>query len=353
MTETAEKHTNTRQWSTRLGMTVFFLLSTALTVFNRWAFTYQSFSFPVTLTLFHMAYGYIAQFVLGWYVVREKLLENNSHDGDGQGKGAEDERGPMAMPGSSIWRPCIVIGVCLGLTVSLSNAALVETSVALTQIIRSSLPLFSSLCTLVLRHVIPSKREILFLCTIAVGVSIATAHGRQESELGPGSTGRGIVLSLTATAAGAIMSTLTEHLLSHQGLRIPPSTLFLYAAPAAMVVLVPMAAATELTAFLVYMQRAPLMAAFIILFSGSMASAYNAVHSLLLSRTSAVSMSVLSGLKMVVLVLVSSLAFTDHGSSGSVKILQLVGCAIAATGVVLYCIEKNGKGAKMKKPKIH
>ncbi|KAK9816692.1 hypothetical protein WJX72_003780 [[Myrmecia] bisecta] len=222
------------------------------------------------------------------------------------------------------WMGLVGIGLFLALNISLNNTSLVLISLSLNQIIRSSIPVITAALAVFIESKVPSRAELGSLVVLTLGVMIAVFEGTVSGSVA------GVMVCLSGTVCNAAMMTTSGRLMSE---KLDVLRLTFYTAPVSCVALLPFYAWREAAKFAQYrLGRSGAISGIILL--GSMnALAYNVVHYLMIQKTSAVSTTVLGEVKVIGLLVLSSMLL---GESKVFTTRMTVGCVLAMAGFCGY-----------------
>jgi len=197
-------------------------------------------------------------------------------------------------------------GAFLALNIALNNISLIDISLSLNQVIRSSIPVVTCLLAIVVEGKVPGEREGWALVMLTVGVMIAVWQGTVAGKP------HAIMYCVMGTVCNAAMMTFSGKLLSE---KLDVVRLTFYTAPISLMCLAPFMAILEMDAFRVYFAQHFNDVLGIIVLSSVNAVTYNLVHSLMIKRSSAVTTTVLGEIKIVGLLILSALIL-DEGKVG-------------------------------------
>ncbi|KAI7840393.1 hypothetical protein COHA_005894 [Chlorella ohadii] len=298
------------------ALTVLYIsLNSSLNLLNRWSLGVYGFRFPLLLTSCHMAFGFAALAPVAlrrpWHVHRRKLAKQ--------------------------WRGILAIGAFLALNITLNNASLLDMTLTLNQIIRSSIPVVTCLLAIPVERQRPTLRNAFALLVLTAGVMLAVWQGRVAG------APHAILLCLASTVCSGAMMTLIGRLLTE---KLDLVHLTFYTAPVSLLCLAPFAFALEasrsqaglgcwrhLDKLLQYLPGRQGAAATIIGITSLNALAYNLVHNAMIGATSAVTTTVLGEAKILLLLALSVIVL---GEGQDVTPSFMAGCALAVTGFTLY-----------------
>ena len=140
------------------------------------------FRFPFFLTASHMAFCFVA-------LLPRELCRARS--GDGQD------------PVRRQWRGLLGIGAFLACGISLNNISLMDISLSLNQVIRSSIPVVTCLLSMAVEGKVPSGLEATSLVVLSTGVMIAVWEGTVAGQP------LGIVFCVLGTLSSGLMVTFS------------------------------------------------------------------------------------------------------------------------------------------------
>lgn len=223
----------------------------------------------------------------------------------------------------------------MALNIALNNISLLDISLSLNQIIRSSIPVVTCIMAIFVEGTWPSHKEFLSLVVLTGGVMIAVWQGAVFGNP------RGIMFCLYGTVSNAAMMTFSGKVLSE---KLDVVRLTFYTAPVALSCLAPFAFYLEYESLLSYLEKEGYQSIFaLLLLSSTNAVCYNAIHSMVIKQTSAVTTTVIGEVKIVALLLLSAIILQES------KIFtgkMLLGCALALGGFIAYSHAKLFKTVK-------
>lgn len=198
------------------------------------------------------------------------------------------------------WGWLLVLATLHGFDLLLENMSLQTVSLALNQVVKSTVPFFSLLFAKFVerKHVVRDQ----FLCTVFIVVGAGlTAYRNPEFEL------VGFLCSC-GSAVLASLKTLFSALLLERA-QMPPLALTFYTALPSALVLLPVFVGREMDAFGTFAADHVWFTLGVTLLTSVMAVAYNWIHYLLIHETSALYSTLVGNVKVVLVVLVSLVVF--------------------------------------------
>ena len=215
------------------------------------------------------------------------------------------------------WRGILYIGSFMALNIALNNISLLDISLSLNQVIRSAIPVVTCVLAVVVERKIPTQQEVTSLLVLTTGVMISVWQGTIAGKP------HAILFCIFGTVCNGAMMTFSGKLLSE---KLDVVRLTFYTAPVSLCCLAPFMVWRELAAFKVYFASNNKNVLGIMLISSLNAVCYNAIHALVIKRTSAVTTTVIL-----------------LGESKDFTAKMLLGCAMAMTGFVMYSHVKLAK----------
>lgn len=219
----------------------------------------------------------------------------------------------------------------MALNIALNNISLLDISLSLNQVIRSSIPVVTCILAIVVERKIPTQQEVTSLVILTIGVMIAVWQGSVAGKP------YAITFCILGTVCNGAMMTFSGKLLSE---KLDVVRLTFYTAPVSLCCLAPFMVWRELASFQQYFAVNYYNVTGIMLISSINAVTYNAVHALVIKRTSAVTTTVIGEVKIVALLVLSAFLLGE-GKDFTAK--MLVGCVMAMTGFVMYSHVKLNK----------
>lgn len=279
----------------------------------QWILGHYGFTYPLTLTSVHMIFSFavLLPFALAYEVeVHKNTLQKQ-------------------------WKGIVYIGCFMALNIALNNISLLDISLSLNQIIRSSIPVVTCVLAIYVEGTWPSHNEFVSLVVLAGGVMIAVWQG---SVFG---SPRGIMFCLYGTVSNAAMMTFSGKLLSE---KLDVVRLTFYTAPVALLCLLPFAFFLEYESLVSYITKEGYQSILaLLLLSSTNAVCYNAIHSMVIKQTSAVTTTVIGEVKIVALLILSAFILNE---SKQFTGKMLLGCALAIGGFIAYSHAKLSHSVK-------
>lgn len=275
----------------------------------QWALGHYGLSYPLVLTCTHMAFSFVVLAPLALrtpWEVHERTLAKQ-------------------------WRGIVYIGSFMALNIALNNISLLEISLSLNQVIRSAIPVVTCILAILVERKIPTQQEVTALVVLTLGVMIAVWQGTIAG------APHAILFCVMGTVCNGAMMTFSGKLLSE---KLDVVRLTFYTAPVSLACLTPFMIWRELTPFRAYFAVNNANVTGIMLVSSLNAVTYNAVHALVIKRTSAVTTTVIGEVKIVGLLVLSALLL---GEGKDLTAKMLVGFVMAMTGFIMYSHVKLAK----------
>ncbi|KAK9805398.1 hypothetical protein WJX73_000561 [Symbiochloris irregularis] len=285
---------------------IWIALSGTVILYNKWILSpaHFGFSYPISLTLWHMAFSSVLAFAL----VRSGVVPSAN------------------MSRETYVKAIVPIGALFAGTLWLSNAAYLYLSVSFIQMLKALMPVavFGVGCGFGVESF--SMTTLFNMLIVTLGVAIAS-YGELNFVL------IGVLLQLTAVITESSRLTLVQILLQRKGTRLNPITTLYYIAPCSFAFLaVPWA----------LLEARPLLAdptvnfnAAVFVSNAAAAFALNMAVFLLVGKTSALTMNIAGVIKDWMLIALSSLLF-----HAPISRLNLGGYLIAFGGVCWYNYSK-------------
>eukprot|EP00475_Leptophrys_vorax_P011944 TRINITY_DN1840_c0_g1_i1.p1 TRINITY_DN1840_c0_g1~~TRINITY_DN1840_c0_g1_i1.p1 ORF type:complete len:465 (-),score=94.56 TRINITY_DN1840_c0_g1_i1:29-1423(-) len=293
------------------GSVVYITMAIALVLFNKWMLSRAGFPFPLTLS---MSYAFVKtclsiSFVFG--VMKQHF-----------------RRSPF-MPSKISWEfffsKLVPVGVFFGIDVALTNMAFKYSSVGLTEIIKSGIPV------LVLGFSAFTKQEKLtaskFVVILALTLGICLASFGEV-----GFSAQGFFSAFGATIAGAVKLVLAERMFKNGALdeMIHPMLTLMYFAPVVVGTLLIPSAIFEWS----YMSTAGInvpATVIALLFGGIIGFAMVLGELYVVEHTSALTVCVVGTGKIVLIIFIAAAIFEEP-----MEMINLLGCMVCVLGIALY-----------------
>lgn len=284
---------------------LYIALNAALNFTNRWALGVHGFSFPLVLTAAHM--------LLNPVLLAPMMLLAKAY------------KGVHGRVLCSQWRALFAIAALNGIQIGLNNSSLVYIELSLNQVVRATVPVFVACFQCLVTKKPPSVSHMVVLVILSLGVIFVVY---QPEAMGGQLFGVLLVVSSVSMQAGQMVfagNLLSEKLDSFQ--------ITFYTSPMAFSVLAMPTAVIDGSAFAGFAAKHPGVTAAVLIGTCVLAVLYNVVLFQTIRRLSAVGSAVLGNVKVVVLLLLSSLLMGEMQRWTS---LQYVGCAMTFGGAAMY-----------------
>lgn len=286
-----------------LYVSIWIVLSAAVILFNKYILDRKlyNFPYPLTLTMFHMAFCSSLAFL----IIRVfKWVE------------------PIGLTREQYMESVVPIGVLYALSLWFSNSAYIFLSVSFIQMLKALMPVAVYSIGVVFKKEVFSVETMANMLGISVGVAVA-AYGEIRFDV------FGVILQLGAVATEATRLILVQILLTSKGLKLNPITSLYYISPACLAFL-------TIPWVFIEMPRLQEIAIwrfdpFVFLSNASIAFGLNLAVFLLIGKTSALTMNVAGVVKDWLLIAISWFQFKDPVTS-----TNLFGYSLAFLGVCVY-----------------
>lgn len=293
----------------RIGIIVAYLaLNMSINLLNKYIISRTGFAFPLAISLSHMVFSivFLTPLMLSdkYRYLHCNTLRNNALG-------------------------IAVIGVSFSINLAMNNFSLTLISLSLNQMIRSSIPVVTAACSVVIDRVVPTKREFLALVAITLGICTVLAKDVHANTAG-------VTLCAISTVANGVMMSMSGSVLQE---KLDVWRLAFYQAPIVLVTLLPFymyAEHARVVQYLVARQDAKFAIALITL-TCVIALAYNVVHGVAIKMTSATTTTVIGQAKILVLLFLSAVLL---GERDFFQLATVVGGALAAAGFAMYSFER-------------
>lgn len=279
-------------------------LSTVVIIYNKWILTIVGFDFPISLTMWHMAFCSVASFVL----VRLKLVET------------------VNIPTKLYLRTAVPIALLFSGTLWMGNAAYLTLSVSFIQMIKALMPAATYTCSVVYGIEKRTTENICIMLVISFGVALAS-YGELNFVL------VGVLYQLGAIFTESNRIVLLQILLQNNGIKFNPVQSMYYISPLCFLFLsIPWAVLEkprlQESRFLVTMEEDSYG-----MFMGNAITAFalNVAVFLLIGQTSALAMNIAGVVKDWLLIWISYSFF-----KAPITPLNIIGYAIAFLAVCYF-----------------
>lgn len=294
----------------RIGVILLYLtLNISINLLNKYIISRTGFAFPLAISMSHMAFTIISLMPM---MLRDdyRHLHANTLRKNAFG--------------------LAVIGISFSVNLALNNFSLTMISLSLNQMIRSSIPVVTAACSVLLEHAAPTTRELLALFAITFGICTVLAEDVHVNTAG-------VTLCAVSTVANGVMMTMSGVVL-HEKLDV--WRLAFYQAPIVIVTLLPFYIYAEHARVMHYMivhkdARATIM---LIVLTCVIALVYNVVHCVTIKLTSPTTTTVIGQAKILVLLFLSAVLLDERDFFQTATVF---GGGVAAAGFALYSLEKT------------
>eukprot|EP00659_Diplonema_papillatum_P008245 gene8245-12727_t len=278
------------------------------TLLNKWQFTLYSLKFSVLLTSYQMLFvGLVSYFVL--------LLQNQ-----------------VKVPSRATLKRIIPLGMVRAADIGFGNAALRLLSVALQQIIKSTIPVYVCVLSAVVLHKVPSPKVWATLIPVVGGVVLASWGELSASWLGIFMA----VVSCFARAGKAIINDLLLHASSDEE-RLSAVQIMSFESPLSGCILFFVSLVCETPTIIAWLEQEDRASVSTIVLFNSVCGVLMFLNQWsyisIIKQTSSVTCQVLMNLKMVTLIVISVGMF-----STVLEPIHIVGIVVAAGGCTLYAL---------------
>lgn len=294
----------------RAGVILVYLsLNISINLLNKFIISRTKFRFPLAISLAHMVFSAVALLPL---MLRGKYRTLHA----------------SALRKSAVG--IAVIGASFSINLAMNNFSLTLISLSLNQMIRSSLPIVTTACSVLIDRAMPTKRELMALVAISLGICAVLAEDVHANTTG-------VVLCAISTVANGLMMSLSGAVLQE---KLDVWRLSFYQAPIVFLTLLPVYMHGEHARVLEYLRKNKdaTYTMGLILLTCVIALAYNAVHGIAIKMTSATTTTVIGQGKILILLVLSALLL---GERDFFDWRTVMGGAIAIFGFVGYSVERT------------
>lgn len=317
---------NNKHWLATGYLLLWIFLSAFVIIFNKWILTILKFNFPITLTMWHMCFGYFVTFTLSRFKVFEV----------------------PEMTKERYFQSIVPIGVLFACTLWFGNAAYMYLSISFIQMLKALMPAAVYMCSIFWGVQRYDLKLLLVMIWITLGVGAASygtffrVHFRVRTSLLtdarrtviPGElmfNMTGFVFQMSSVISESNRIVLIQKILQSKGFSLNPFTTIYFLSPCVFVCLLFPWLALEASR-LVQFTGIPIIRLSSILFLNAISAFFlNCSQFLLIGKTSALTMNVGGVVKDWLLILISHWFF-----SSSLTRLNIVGYSFAFMGTCLY-----------------
>jgi uncharacterized membrane protein len=279
---------------------IWFALNVALAVLMKVVFSGSKFKFPVIMSTVHM----IVSAILSQIVMSTGSIPKQEINEEGT-------------------RRLRYFVVLFCLNIAFGNIAVEIVNLALSQLVRSAIPIFIMVISRFVLNTTPTLSVILSVFPIVIGVGMA-AYGDVEL------TVISFALLILGNIFAALKVVVTNKSLTQY--KLHPMVMLAKLSPASSVVMFAFAIMNgEVTRFAQVYQDIDFMTYMFVVLSGVMAFFLNWTNFLANMHTSPLTMSVLGNVKQALIIVLSLVLFQT-----SIKMLSAIGVTITMAGMMLY-----------------
>lgn len=279
-------------------------LNISLNMINKWTLTGYGFRFPIALSMAHQAFTLMA--LTPFMLTRGHLGEHSAVV-------------------QKQWPGLLGIAAFFSFNLGCNNISLLSISLSLNQVIRACIPVATALGATVIENKPPTKQEFISLLVLVSGVGIAIWEGGSTR-----ATVTGIMLCVLGTLSNGFMMSSIGRLLSD---KLDVWRLTWYLAPITIVMLLPFYWWLEAAELAKYRQKEGMQYTMLVALGCVNALLYNVVHSLVIKVTSSVTTTVLGEMKIIFILILSSLWL---GESDIYTAKMLLGVTVAMLGFIMF-----------------
>jgi drug/metabolite transporter (DMT)-like permease len=281
-------------------VSVWFTINVGLAVLMKTVFSSSLFKFPVLMSTVHMLVGTI----LSQIVMRAGIIQN--------------QKTSKVLDTKLRY---FVFLFCLN--IAFGNIAVKIVNLPLSQIVRSTIPVFMMIASRMILKTVPSIKVMLSVIPIVAGVAM-TVYGDIELTL------LSLIILIIGNVMAALKVVITNLYLSENNLN--PMVMLSKLSPLATVVMFSFTILNgEMSRFLQVYDEISFATYLWVIVSGLLSFALNWTNFLANKKTSPLTMSVLGNLKQVVLVFISMVMFNTE-----IVMFTAIGITIATAGMMLY-----------------
>jgi drug/metabolite transporter (DMT)-like permease len=290
-------------------ITIYLVLNMSINLLIKFIISRTGFAFPLAISIAHLSFTMIALLPMmlsgGNRASHNETLRMNTHG-------------------------LLIIGVSFGVNIAFNNLSLTLISLSLNQMIRASIPLVTAACSAFIDRTIPTRREIIALMAITVGICAVLAEDVHANSMG-------VTLCIISTVVNGLMMSMIGFVLDK---KLDVWRLSFYQAPIALVTLLPIFIYREIGPMLAYITTQPdaFNTVALILLTCIIALVYNAVHATAIALTSATTTTVIGQGKIFLILVLSAILLSERDF---LDWRACLGGAVAFVGIVMYSVEKS------------
>lgn len=278
--------------------------NTSINIFNRWCLGVYGFKFPISVTLCHFTFAFLALTPLMVCVPSYQQQHREVWKRD--------------------WKGFVGTGVFTAINVAFNNSSLVYLSLSMNQVITASMPVLTCAFAICIeKHYWPNTPQALGIIPICLGVMLAVYEEAHNETLG-------VVLCGIATVANALRTALSSHLLQS---KLDVFSMTWYTGPICAIVLLPFALYNESSALIEYAKENPLPTLGILGFGSLLALVYNIILFLTIKTLTGVTMNVMGNVKIIFLLGMSRLTLNELTD---IDVKMATGVVLTFGGFFLY-----------------
>lgn len=296
---------------------LYIIVSSSLTLYNKWIISTYAFHYPITLIFSHLAISGTIAVALCLTKFKRRLMYNDYW--------------PSNIDAKTFFYKLLPPGVLIGLDIVFSNASLEFTSVSLMEVIKGGIPMLVLIFGILTKEETYSTLKLIVITFLWLGI-IFTSEGEKNFDF------TGFILASMSTLCGAIRLVLMQTLLSKNGKtaiihpKLHPLLSLAYFAPISAISLfipmitieIPKIAQSQFSAH-------PLEVTALILVGVVLAFSLNMIELYLLEASSALTLCVSGIVKLVIIILLSSLFFNY-----SFTTFNAIGISLCILGIIGY-----------------
>lgn len=319
--------TSTAAWNSNVRgifwLGVWFLLNLTINISNKYLLSHTNFHLPILLTVAHLVFNGIGAKI----VLYHQSLSSTSHTtSNGIGEIPSTTSKNAQQQSTNNWI-LVLFTVVYCLNIAFGNICNKLVNLSFGTLFRSTIPIFIMVLSYIVMGSVPSRRVILAVIPIVVGVAITT-QGEVEA------TVPSLIILVLGNTLSASKSVLSNRAMKEDNSN-PVVLIDRLSFPSALLSLVFAYMAGEVHGLISVWGSLSFRELFFVVFTASVAFGLNWANFLAVKYTSALTMSVSANTKQVLVIVFGVVLFRNP-----VNAINMTGCVIAIVGMSWYSYVK-------------